>query len=74
MCPNTSITACRRHGFRTSNGWCLCRYEKYTTKEEKKEKGKLTDKFMEAFEGLVEKVTDLTLVSHFSSTMAHLSR
>ena len=27
---------------------------------------------MEAFEGLVEKVTDLTLVSHFSGTMAHL--
>ncbi|CAK0785050.1 hypothetical protein CVIRNUC_008255 [Coccomyxa viridis] len=41
----------------------VSKYEKYTTNEEKKEKGKLTDKFIEAFEGLVEKVTDLTLRS-----------
>lgn len=41
---------------------CACRYEKYTTDVEKKDRSKSTDKFMEGYEGLVEKVTDLTLV------------
>lgn len=37
------------------------RYEKYTADEEKKE-SKSADKFMDSYEGLLEKVTDLTLV------------
>ena len=46
-----------------AHSWCdACRYEKYTTDEEKKDRGKNTDKFMDAYEGLVEKITDLTLV------------
>ncbi|CAL5229021.1 g12267 [Coccomyxa viridis] len=41
----------------------VSKYEKYITNEEKKEKGKSPDKFMDAYEGLVERITDLTLRS-----------
>jgi len=61
MSKGSSLIALAKIGD-TMQCCCACRYEKYTTDVEKKDRSKSTDKFMEAYEGLVEKVTDLTLV------------
>ena len=47
----------------TAPSWCDARrYEKYTADEERTDRSKSTDKFMDAYEDLVEKITDLALV------------
>lgn len=61
MSKGSSLIALAKFGD-TMQCCCACRYEKYTTDVEKKDRSKSTDKFMEAYETLVEKSTDLALV------------